>query len=172
MRRKDPPQLLGVELAGGLEEAVTAFAGVSLLIELMRHYDIPALCNRVLPAKKSAKGLSAGEMVECCVCLSALGGDCVDDFERLRQDAGLSAMLGYLPPAPPTVRDFLARFHEEKLLASRPEQGEFVPSESAGLVGLGLVNRRVIHGYVADTARAGDLDVDATWWRRPRKGRW
>ena len=150
-------------MAGGLDEKVTPFAGISLLIELMRHYDLSALCNRVLPAKKSPKGLTAGQMVECFVALSALGGECVDDFAVLRNDSGLATLLEYLPPAPPTVRDFLARFHDEKLLALRPEQGEFVPPESAGLLGLGRVNRRVVHSYVAGLKPGAEvtLDVDA-----------
>lgn len=150
-------------MAGGLEETVTPFAGISLLIELMRHCDLSSLGNRVLPTKKSPKGLTAGQMVECFVALSALGGECVDDFEVLRKDAGLAALLGYAPPAPATTRDFLNRFHDEKLLAGRPKEGAFIPAETPGLIGLGIVNRRVVRNYVAvlDPGTEVTLDVDA-----------
>ena len=42
--------------------------------------------------------------VESFVLLSALGGDCVDDFDGLRRDLGLAALLGYTLPAAATAR--------------------------------------------------------------------
>ncbi len=58
--------------------------------------------RRVLPAKKSEKGLSQGQMVESFVVLSALGGGVIEDMERLRQDEGLAVVR--LRPDPPGVR--------------------------------------------------------------------
>ena len=113
MRRKELSGVLGVELAPGLEESTTPYAGISLLIELMRRCGVDTASNRVLAAKK---GLSAGQMVECFVVLSALGGECLEDFALLRQDRGLEALLGYRPPAVETARQYLDRFHDEKLL--------------------------------------------------------
>ncbi len=124
MHRKEVSGVLGVELAPGLEEASTPYAGVSLLIELMRRCGVEAVSNRVLGAKK---GLSAGQLVECFVVLAALGGECLEDFALLRRDPGLEALLGYRPPAVETARQYLDRFHDEKLLQGRPEQGAFVP---------------------------------------------
>ena len=57
--------------------------------------------------------------------LSALGGDCVEDIQRLRDDAGLTAMPGYRPPAPETGPQWLDRFHDEALMTGRPLQGSF-----------------------------------------------
>src|SRR5680860_603636 len=160
MRRKEVPGVLGVELVPGLEESTTPYAGVSLLIELMRRCGVDAVSNRVLAAKK---GLSAGKMVECFVVLSALGGECLEDFAILRQDLGLEAMLGYRPAAVETARQYLDRFHDEKLLEGRPEQGAFVPMEPSPLAGLGVVNGQVIRNYVGVMApgREVTLDVDA-----------
>jgi hypothetical protein len=42
--------------------------------------------------------------VEAMVLLSALGGDCLDDFDSLRQDRGLAALLSYDLPAASTAR--------------------------------------------------------------------
>ena len=56
MRRKEVLGVLGVELAPGLEESTTPYAGVSLLIELMRRCGVDTVSNRVPAAKK---GLSA-----------------------------------------------------------------------------------------------------------------
>lgn len=160
---KELPEVLGVKIVGGLRETTTAWAGASLLVELFRRSGVDAVANRVLPAKGSAKGLKQGQTVESFVLLSALGGDCVEDMQRLRDDAGLGAMLGYQPPAPETSRQWLDRFHDEGLMAGRPAQGSFLPPESAGLAGLREVNQRTVRAYVqaAQPGRDVTLDVDA-----------
>lgn len=161
MRKKKA--LLGVELAGGLEEIITPWAGATLLIELGRKCGAMETAERVLPQKKSSRGLTHGQMVESLVLLSALGGECIEDMERLRQDQGLAVVLGYAPPAPETARQWLDKFHDEEVLADKPLQGSFLPSESAPLVGLKEVDRRVIwaYGQATSTGREVTLDVDA-----------
>ncbi|MBI5957063.1 MAG: IS1380 family transposase [Chloroflexi bacterium] len=160
---KPLPRGLNIEFEGGLEEAVTAHAGVALLIELGRLSGVIGAADRCLPVKKSSKGLGQGQFVESFVLLSALGGECLDDFYGLRRDQGLEAMLGYpLPPAS-TARQWLDQFHDETLLEGRPLQGSFIPMESARLAALRAVVERTIHAYVA-AVRAGPmvtLDVDA-----------
>ncbi len=103
---KQADEVLGATIVGGLREASTPWAGASLLVELFRRSGVEAVANKVLPAKGSAKGLKQGQTVESFVFLSALGGDCIGDMERLRQDEGLEALLGYRPPAPETARQF------------------------------------------------------------------
>ncbi|MDA8186685.1 MAG: hypothetical protein M0T85_00895 [Dehalococcoidales bacterium] len=98
------PKRVEMEFEGGLSEAVTAHAGVTLLIELGRISGVMATAERCLPGKKSPKGLGQGQFVESFVILSALGGDCPDDFDTLRQDQGLKAILGYQLPAASTAR--------------------------------------------------------------------
>lgn len=148
---------------GGLKEESTAFAGIGLLVELYRQAGVGAKAERVFPQKRSPKGLSPGQMVEVFVALSSLGGECVDDMERLRQDRGLEALLGYKPPAPETARQWLDGFHDEALMMGQALQASFLPPESKGLAGLKEVNRRVIGAYV-EAVKAGwevTLDVDA-----------
>ena len=141
-------QLLGVKVVGGLEEASTPWAGASLLVELFRRSGVDAMANKVLPAKGSAKGLKQGQTVESFVLLSALGGESVEDIPHLRDDDGLSVILGYRPPAPETARQWLDRFHDEPLMSVRPLQGSFIPTESKPLAGLKEVRRRMISAYV------------------------
>lgn len=104
-------------------------------MELFRRSGVEAVANRVLPAKGSTKGLKQRQTVESFVLLSALGGDCIEDMERLRQDEGLEALLGYRPPAPETARQWLDRFHDDKLMTGQPLQGSFIPPESRPLAG-------------------------------------
>ena len=154
---------LAIDYVGGLKEESTAFAGVGLLVDLYRQAGVAAAAERALPKKRSRKGLSQGQMVETFVLLSALGGECLEDMERLRQDQGLAAMLGYSPPAPETARQWLDRFHDEGVMAERPAQGSFLPRQSVGLAGLREVNCRVVKGYV-EAVKPGNevtLDVDA-----------
>ena len=161
--RKPLPTALDIELRGGLSEATTAHAGVELLIDLGRRSGVMAAADKYLPPKKSPKGLGQAQMVESFVLLSALGGDCIDDLHGLRQDQGLTALLGYELPAAETGRQWLDAFHEPELLQDRPVQGSFIPLESARLAALGAVNQHTIRAYVA-AAQPGPLvtlDVDA-----------
>jgi len=154
---------LGVILTGGLKEDVTPWAGAALLVELYRKAGAEAAAERALPKKKSSKGLKEEQLVESFVLLSALGGDCIDDMKRLREDKGLEAMLGYHPPAPETARQWLDKFHDEKLMADKPIQGAFIPLESAPLAGLKEPNRQVVWTYVEKVSPGWQvtLDVDA-----------
>jgi len=144
-RRRDS---LGIEYVGGLKEESTAFAGLGILLDVYRQAGVGEVAERVLPVKRSPKGLRQGQMVEVFVALSSLGGECVEDMERLRQDKGLAALLGYTPPAPETARQWLDGFHDEALMEEQPLQGSFIPAESGPLAGLGEVNKRVIWAYV------------------------
>lgn len=157
------PKALDVDLLGGLTEKQTAHAGVALLIETGRRSGVMAAAEQHLHTKKSTKGLGQGQMVEAFVLLSALGGECPEDFEVLRRDAGLAVFTGYDLPAAPTARQWLDRFHDETALAARPAQGSFIPVESNGLAGLRTVVERTVRAYVeaVPVGPAVTLDVDA-----------
>lgn len=161
--RKPLPNALDIDLQGGLTDAVTPHAGVALLIDLARRSQTLAAVERHLSPKPSAKGLGQGQMVESFMLLSALGGDCLDDFDGLRRDRGLAALLGYDLPAASTARQWLDRFHDEALLVDRPRQGSFIPTESAALAGLRAVVQHTVRAYVgaARPEPTVTLDVDA-----------
>ncbi len=163
MARKPLPNALDIDLRGGLTEEVTPHAGSALLIELGRRSGVMAEAERRLPAKKSSKGLGQGQMVESFVVLSALGGENIEDFDGLRRDYGLAALLGYHLPAAPTARQWLDRFHDEQQEQQRPPQGSFIPAENAYLAGLGVVLQHMVRQYVAAVkpGPAVTLDVDA-----------
>jgi hypothetical protein len=160
----DPSAGSGQALRGGLTDQVTPHAGSALLIELGRRSGVIGAAERYLPTKQSGKGLRPGELVESFVLLSALGGECLDDFDGLRRDRGLAALLGYDLPAASTARQYLDRtFHEPEAVKDRPLQGSFIPAESAGLAGLCEVVRHSVRTYVAavQPGPTVTLDVDA-----------
>lgn len=160
---KQKKGLLGIKIVGGLKETSTPWAGALLLVDLYRHLGLREVADKILPAKGSSKGLKHGQMAESFVLLSALGGECIDDMKRLRDDEGLAGILGYQPPAPETARQWLDRFHDEVMMIGQPLQGSFIPPESKSLVGLNELNRRVIWAYVENLkpGREVTLDVDA-----------
>jgi hypothetical protein len=155
---------LGAAITGGLREEVTAWAGAAVLAELYRKAGVEAAVERSLPKKKSPKGVRQGQMVEVFVLLSALGGECLEDMERLRTDGGLAALLGYRPPAAETARQWLDRFHDDDLMA-QGVQSRFngIPAESGPLVGLREANRQVVRTYAGSVPPTWEvtLDVDA-----------
>lgn len=164
MRRRPLANALDTDLRGGLTDQVTPHAGSALLIELGRRSGVIGAAEQHLPAKRSPRGLRQGELVESFVVLSALGGECLDDFDGLRRDRGRAALLGYDLPAASTARQWLDRgFHDPAAVKGRPAQGSFIPTESAGLAGLRAVVQHSLRTYVA-AARPGrevTLDVDA-----------
>jgi hypothetical protein len=147
--RRPLANALDIDLRGGLTDAVTPHAGSALLIDLGRGSGVIAAADKHLPQKKSLRGLGQGQCVESVVVLSALGGDCLDDFDGLRRDRGLATLLGYDLPAASTARQWLDRFHDETLLAERPVQGSFIPPESAALAGLRAVGQHSVRTYVS-----------------------
>jgi hypothetical protein len=158
MRRKPLPNALDIDLRGGLTDKVTPHAGVALLIDALRRAGVPTAAQRHLPAKRSPKGLDQGRMTEAFVLLSALGGECLDDFEHLRRDRGLAALTGYTLPAAPTARQWLDRFHEPALLADRPAQGAFIrgrlPTGSRSPIPCRLDPRRGSSGHLTAPSTA------------------
>jgi hypothetical protein len=157
---KQPSELLGVKIVGGLKEVSTAWAGVSLLVDLFRKLEMDQIADQVLPGKKSSKGLSSGQMVESFILLSALGGECLDDMKRIRGDAGLEQILSYKPPAPETARQWLDGFHDVALMLNKPLQGSFIPSESGPLGGLREENRRIIWTYINNLKPGVEITLD------------
>jgi len=154
---------LGIEIVGGLKEVSTPWSGVTLLVDLFRKIELDQLANKVLPAKKSSKGLEPGQTVESFVLLSTLGGENNEDMQHLRDDEGLAGILGYTPPSPEAARQWLDKFHDESLMINKPQQGSFIPPESAGLAGLKELNKRIIWTYIKNLNSGQDvtLDVDS-----------
>lgn len=152
-----------------LTETLTAWSGVSLAVQALRSLDVPDSVQRHVHLKQRERGYDEATMVESFVVLNALGGECLDDFQRLREDGGLRELLGHTLPSPATARQFLYQFHaEQKITAAReqrgPEQIAFIPEENEALAGLGEVNRELVQelGRRCPDQRIATVDQDAT----------
>lgn len=147
---------------------LTSFSGLPLIAEAFRGLGLEASCRRHLSLKQRDRGYTEAQMIEAFALMLVGGGERLDDFNRMREDAGLPLLLGYLPPSPDKARRFLYSFHDDALMATRPETPHkaWIAPESAPLVGLGYVNQDLVQAAVRalpikDVHRA-TLDHDAT----------
>ena len=78
-----------------LEETLTSFGGWPLFLRTARSLGLAASVQRNLELKQRRRGLDEASYVESFLALNAVGGACLDDFDVLREDAGMAAMFGY-----------------------------------------------------------------------------
>ena len=162
-----------------LEETVTALGGAPLFVRAVRSLDVPGSVKRNLHLRQRDRGFDEATYVESFLVLNAVGGDCVEDFERLQEDPGLAEMLGHEVPSPAAALKFLYRFHDESAIeqAQREllaEQVSYIPAENEPLRGLAQVNADVVEelGRRCPDQRIATIDLDATViesWKREAK---
>jgi hypothetical protein len=152
-----------------IPETLTAMGGVPLLVQTFRSLALPASVRQHVRVKERERGYDEATMVESFVVLNAVGGECFDDFQRLREDPGLSEMMGHGIPSPEAARKFLYQFHKEEKIeeAKQRRTGDqiaYIPEETEPLVGLGLVNRVLVQelGRRCPDQRIATVDQDAT----------
>jgi hypothetical protein len=150
-------------------EVPTAYAGIPLFVRTARSLGVPASVKRCREVKPRRRGFDEATYVESLRVLNALGGECLDDFERLREDRGLAEMLGHELPSPGAGRDFLNAFHEQERIEQAQRelpagQVSYIPSESAPLRALAQVNQDLVReiGRRCPDQKIATVDVDAT----------
>ena len=152
-----------------LREALTALGGMTLLVQAFRSLEVGRSVREHLRIRERERGYDEATMVESFVLLNAAGGECLEDFEQLRQDAGLAELVGHGFPSPEAARQFLYAFHEESRIVEarqrrEPDQIAYIPEESERLAGLGLVNREIVErlGQRCPDQQIATVDLDAT----------
>lgn len=162
-----------------LEECLTAYAGIPLFVRAARSFGVPESVKQHLHLKQRQRGYDEASYVESFLVLNALGGECLDDFDRLREDAGLKEMLGHEIPSPEAARKFLYQFHsEQEIVRAQAElpvgQMSFIPQENEALRGLAQVNQDLVRaiGRRCPDQRIATIDLDSTviesWKREAR----
>ncbi len=154
-----------------MEGLLTAQAGLAAFSRAFRSLGAPKLCDGLVGIKQRSRGFTVGQQVESLVVLHAAGGDCMQDMERLRQDGGVTKMLGYAAPGERCVADFLEAFHDPEKVAQARAQAQrqkhlsFIPEETSALWGLRQVARgivRAIAGRSKKPETRATVDQDAT----------
>jgi hypothetical protein len=152
-----------------IEETLTALGGMPLVVQAFRSLGLPASVREQVRVKERDRGYDEATFVESFVILNAAGGECVEDFGRLRQDPGLAEMIGHELPSPEAGLQFLYAFHEEEKIEEAQQRrlpGEiaYIPEETLPLQGLGRVNRDLVQrlGERCPEQRIATVDQDAT----------
>src|ERR1035437_4513105 len=152
-----------------IEETLTALGGIPLVVQAFRSLGLPQSVQEHVRVKARERGYDEATFVESFVILNAAGGECPEDFKRLRADPGLVEMIGHELPSPAAALQFLYAFHakekvEEAKQRRLPEQIAYIPEETRPLEGLGRVNRDLVQrcGERCPDQRIATVDQDAT----------
>ena len=149
----------------------SAQAGLCAFSRAFRSLGAPKMCDDHVRIKERNSGFTVGQKVESLVLLHIAGGDCMQDMEQLRLDAGLTKMLGYCAPSQRGVADFLESFHSPALIEQAREHAEarnqlsFIPEESPALTGLRQVLGGLVRRYASTLpvpVTRATVDQDAT----------
>jgi hypothetical protein len=174
MRKLEKPSPTGSPLPFEIDpepapEMLTALGGMPLLVQAFRSLGLPASVKRQVQVKQRQRGYDEASFVESFVILNAAGGECLEDFNRLREDLGLKELIGHEIPSPEAARNFLYEFHDEAKIAEAKQQlplGQvaYIPGENEALQGLAQVNRDLIQalGQRCPDQKIATVDQDAT----------
>jgi hypothetical protein len=105
-----------------LEETTTALGGVAPLAWAARSLDVPGSVQCHLRIKRRERGFDEATYVESFPVLNGVGGDCLGDFDQLREDAGLAEMLGHKIPSAEAARKYLYQFHDAAKIDQAQQQ--------------------------------------------------
>src|SRR5260370_38270079 len=89
------------------EEVLTALGGLPLVVQAFRSLGLPGRVKQHVAVKERPRGYDEAPFVESFVLLIAAGGECLDDFERLRADPGLVLLIGHEVTSPEADRKCL-----------------------------------------------------------------
>lgn len=139
------------------------------MVRAFRSLGVPQSIGRQVRVKQRQRGYDEATMVESLGVLNAVGGECLEDLQRLREDEGLAELLGHGIPSPEAARQFLYQFHSEEKIEAAKQQLElgakaYIPEENGPLAGLGQVNRELIQqlGKRCASEKIATVDQDAT----------
>jgi len=180
------------ELAFKYEEdkskvGMTGVGGIGLYLDLASRSGMVGSIERNVYARKGGQGWTDAEVVLSLMLLNLVGGDSVEDLQRLECDEGLCALLSKSlshglsrkgrkqmkrrwrkakerrVPSSSSVFRYLASYHDEEEESRRVEGKAYIPRPREGLKGLRRVCRDFI-GFVQENRKevVATLDMDAT----------
>jgi hypothetical protein len=76
---------------------LTSFGGLPLVMETFRALDLSRSIQKHLPILERQGRYREADYIESFISVFAAGGDCVEDFELLREDEGLKKLTLRVP---------------------------------------------------------------------------
>jgi hypothetical protein len=150
------------------DAAVTAYAGLPLVVETMRTLGVSEKLDAQLGIRRRNGGATDAEKAEAIVLLMAAGGTCLSDITKLHADKGLERLLGRELPSEQILWTYLNAFHDDGLIKEaqsrlRADQVAYIPRENGALSALGRVNVALAQTVAThNRIQRATLDHDAT----------
>lgn len=166
---------------------MTGMGGIGTYLDLACRSGMVRSIERHVKARKGEQGWTDAEVVLSLVMLNLVGGECVEDVNRLESDEGFCRLLSKAlshglsrkgvrglkkrwrkektrsVPSSSAVFRYLAEFHGREQERLREPGKAFIPLANEALRGLCKVNKDLI-GFVQNnhTEQTATLDMDAT----------
>ena len=168
-------------------EGMTGLGGIGTYLDLACRSGMLRSIERHVKARQGGQGWTDAEHVLSLVMLNLVGGDCVEDVNRLESDEGFCRLLGKAlshglsrkgrrglkkrwrkeksrgVPSSSAVFRYLAEFHDRDQEGLRQPGKAFIPAANEALQGLCKVNKNLV-GFVQNNRvnATATLDMDAT----------
>ena len=140
---------------------LTAHAGLPLVAEAFRASGAAQCVEGFVQTRPRLRerGLTDAELVESFCVLLAAGGECIEDFNVLREDEALASLIGHEFPSPARAKEFLYAFEAQE---GRGGQGALW--EGGGpLAGLAEALRATLRTAQRERpVQEATIDLDAT----------
>lgn len=96
-----------------VNKVMSSHSGLIFFEKLWKELKLDKKLRRLLPKKQKQRGISQIMKFKAILLSFALGNDCIDDLEDLRNDEFFKSLIGGQLPAR-TAGDFLAKFHKRQ----------------------------------------------------------
>lgn len=166
---------------------MTGMGGIGTYLDLACRSGMLRSIERHVKARQGGQGWTDAEHVLSLVMLNLVGGDCVEDVNRLESDEGFCRLLSKAlshglsrkgrrglkkrwrkektrsVPSSSAVFRYLAEFHDRDQEGLRQPGKAFIPAANEALQGLCKVNKNLV-GFVQSNQveTTATLDMDAT----------
>lgn len=168
-------------------EGMTGIGGTGIYFDLACRSGLIRSIERHVNARKGGQGWTDAEAILSVMMLNLVGGDCVEDVERLESDKGFCRLLSKAVsqglsrrgrrdlkkrwrkektrsvPSSSALFRYLAEFHDQEQEGLREAGRAFIPKSNESLKALCKVNKDLV-GFVQKNRleRTATLDMDAT----------
>jgi len=163
---------------------LTSFGGLPTYLDLAASTGLLGSIERHLKVRAGDQGWTDRQMILSLVLLNLVGGDCVEDIDKLEADEGFCRILRKVEthglrrkqrrllkkrwrkgrsrtlPSASAIFRYIAKFHNKEQEKLRVKGKAFIPASNEHLNAFGKINAELIS--FGDTEETATLDMDAT----------